>query len=692
MFTTLLRISRQMALLLIFYIPANILRGQNVGIGTATPLYKLDVNGSFKADGNVALAPALNNSLGNVGIGGTAINTVKLSVVSNQFVTAFIENTDAGNNALYVKGKVKTEGDVTLSGSEDNTEGNIGIGTTPIDYIKLFVSGSEEYTGYFKNTAGKLALYVQGQFRTEGDVSLSGTEDNLSGNVGIGLLAVPNAKLYVLGNQEYTGYFKNTAGKLALYVQGQFRTEGDVSLSGTEDNLSGNVGIGSLSVPNVKLYVLGNQDYTGYFKNTAGKTALMVEGNLSLAVSGDNTLGNAGIGTDPADNTKLYVKSNQQYTGRFENTTGNTALYVKGKMTVDDDITLTGSEDNTLGNTGIGAAPAFNTKLYAKSNEDFTGAFENTNTNNFALYVKGQLKADGNVILAGTANNFLGNVGIGDVAAINSKLSVKSSQDFTGIFENTVGKTALYVKGIFEATGNMRFCNTENNTSGNVGIGIPPNATTKLSVSSNQQFTAYFGNSNTSNYALGLGGALTMLAGTGEAFTILGGGDVRIYDDKNSSSILMYAGVPATSGANKAIFTVLSDGKIFSFNGTGGSVSSDARLKQDITPIDNSLEKLMQLNGYSYRFKTKADDPQKELGVLAQEVKEVLPEAVYTDDKGMYSVSYNSLVPLLINAVKEQQQQIAVLKTKLNNQEELSKRVAMLEAALNSSSKLVAPK
>jgi len=175
-------------------------------------------------------------------------------------------------------------------------------------------------------------------------------------------------------------------------------------------------------------------------------------------------------------------------------------------------------------------------------------------------------------------------------------------------------------------------------------------------------------------------GTVTLDGGSGEAFSILNGGDVRIFDDPGTSSALIYAGAPASTGENKAILTFLSDGKTFSFNGTGGAVSSDARLKQDIIPLTNSLQKIMQLNGYSYRFKTKALDEQKEIGVLAQEVKKVLPEAVYTDDKGLYSVSYNALLPLLINAVKEQQTQINELKQKLDQQQDLLKRLQQLEA------------
>lgn len=85
----------------------------------------------------------------------------------------------------------------------------------------------------------------------------------------------------------------------------------------------------------------------------------------------------------------------------------------------------------------------------------------------------------------------------------------------------------------------------------------------------------------------------------------------------------------------------------------------------------------------------------KEIGVLTQEVKKVLPEAVYTDDIGMFSVSYNSLVPLLINSIKEQQREIELLKVRLdkaasvkNDNLELASRIAQLEAIVIKQNKI----
>ncbi|WBV54120.1 tail fiber domain-containing protein [Chryseobacterium gambrini] len=143
----------------------------------------------------------------------------------------------------------------------------------------------------------------------------------------------------------------------------------------------------------------------------------------------------------------------------------------------------------------------------------------------------------------------------------------------------------------------------------------------------------------------------------GTAIALRNGGDFDIYSPDNTQSAKILV-----DNASSNTLTIASNGKSFNFNGTGGSVSSDIRLKQDIVKEENNLSKILQLNGYSYRFKKNANDPHKEYGVIAQEVLKVLPEAVFTDKDGFYSVSYSSLIPILINAIKEQQIQIDELK------------------------------
>jgi hypothetical protein len=91
---------------------------------------------------------------------------------------------------------------------------------------------------------------------------------------------------------------------------------------------------------------------------------------------------------------------------------------------------------------------------------------------------------------------------------------------------------------------------------------------------------------------------------------------------------------------------------------------SDARLKKDIVKIDNAIDKVQQLNGYTY---TRTDTGSRQAGVIAQEVMKVLPEVVMGSEETNYSVAYGNMVGLLIEAIKEQQEQINRLEVKINS-------------------------
>ena len=116
----------------------------------------------------------------------------------------------------------------------------------------------------------------------------------------------------------------------------------------------------------------------------------------------------------------------------------------------------------------------------------------------------------------------------------------------------------------------------------------------------------------------------------------------------------------------------------------GGSVSatafhttSDERCKENIQTVSSALEKVTQLRGVNFNWredvaaKFKDMDPDElQLGLIAQEVEEVVPEVVHTSSVGGYkSVSYQSLTGLLVEAIKEQRQeyqsQIDALRTEV---------------------------
>jgi hypothetical protein len=106
-------------------------------------------------------------------------------------------------------------------------------------------------------------------------------------------------------------------------------------------------------------------------------------------------------------------------------------------------------------------------------------------------------------------------------------------------------------------------------------------------------------------------------------------------------------------------------------SGTGATnCTSDGRLKKDIKPIEGALEKVTALNGVTYHWKDKEKDKQEHVGLIAQNVETVFPQAVGEMD-GYKTVDYAILVSPLIEAVKELKAQ----------NEALQKRIEDLEAA-----------
>jgi len=90
---------------------------------------------------------------------------------------------------------------------------------------------------------------------------------------------------------------------------------------------------------------------------------------------------------------------------------------------------------------------------------------------------------------------------------------------------------------------------------------------------------------------------------------------------------------------------------------------SDARVKDNVKTIDYALEKTTKLRGVSYT-RNDIEDKSTKIGVIAQEVLEVLPEVVSKDDEGKYSVSYGNIVGVLIEAIKELEARVKELENK----------------------------
>jgi len=96
--------------------------------------------------------------------------------------------------------------------------------------------------------------------------------------------------------------------------------------------------------------------------------------------------------------------------------------------------------------------------------------------------------------------------------------------------------------------------------------------------------------------------------------------------------------------------------------------SSDIRLKENITPIPNALEKVNQISGNTYDWKDGYDEIHShkgnDVGVIAQEIENVLPQIVTNRDNGYKAVQYEKIIPLLIEAIKELSAKVKELENK----------------------------
>ena len=128
-----------------------------------------------------------------------------------------------------------------------------------------------------------------------------------------------------------------------------------------------------------------------------------------------------------------------------------------------------------------------------------------------------------------------------------------------------------------------------------------------------------------------------------------------------TSNVSMELGNTTMMWGNGYFKNVISAGDI------EASYSSDKNLKTDLNKMENALEVIENINGYMFKWDT--DDEKNgltDLGVIAQEVQKELPFLVTTNGNGNLAVKYQSLIPLLIEAIKELSNKVKELEEKEN--------------------------
>lgn len=204
-------------------------------------------------------------------------------------------------------------------------------------------------------------------------------------------------------------------------------------------------------------------------------------------------------------------------------------------------------------------------------------------------------------------------------------------------------------------------------------------------------------NTNTANVGIGLTGGnplrpLSFPAALGEKILLYPGGvgevgigvygnELRLHADNPGAKVSFgtqdNAGNFTETGKfeKSGVYALSVFGSIWA-NGT--TYASDSRFKQNIVPLDNSLDKIMKLSGVSYQMKTSEFpgqhfDNNPQVGLIAQDVEKIVPEVVSTNADGYKAIDYAKLVPLLIESIKAQQvkmdamqKEIEVLKRKVH--------------------------
>jgi hypothetical protein len=537
-----------------------------------------------------------------------------------------------------------------------DSSGLVGIGTTSAKE-KLDVSGAGVFTGNHATGTNAYGAAQGVMIHASSSTGFVTAVSNGSNDVDLQLRGLnggtANANQLVLDSEGGVG-IGTASPAVALDIAGSSTTQMRIQMSGQADTrVLSDTGTGIVGTySNHPLTIKTNSSTVATFD---------ASGNVGVGLTNPSAYGKFVIeGT--ATQLALNASSGKARVGFFEGGTGrfyiDTLNGSDGLAFVDADGSTERMRIDSSGNLGLGTASptSYNSNgdnlvVAGSGNTGITIAAGTSDDNNifFADGTSGDAAYRGIIRYNHSGDNFefytaatermsidsSGNVGIGD-ASPDNKLHINSGSDNINTkFESTDTEVRLQLKdstgtSYIAARNDIRFGNdtsTERmriNNNGHVLIGTTTNQ--------------------------GVGGISFQYASSG----------VNIQQNSDSTS----------GGYEFYVFrrnsTQIGSINQSSTNAVTYNTSSDARLK-DITGSSRGLEVINNLNPVAYNWKA---DNHADEGLIAQEVEELVPNAVNQDEDGYYSMDYSKLVTHLVKGMQEQQEQIESLKSEIANLKE----------------------
>jgi len=236
--------------------------------------------------------------------------------------------------------------------------------------------------------------------------------------------------------------------------------------------------------------------------------------------------------------------------------------------------------------------------------------------------------------------------------------SIVKISDLNATQSTSTTTGALIVNGGVGITKNLNIGGNTNIT-GTLGVTGATTLSNTLNVTGATTLSSTLGVTGNTTLA----GTLTINGGSGSvALRVNNGGDLQFWNITNTGSALLYCD---TNNELKTSNNVHIGGDLNVVGDITAFYTSDQRLKDNIAAIEDPLAKVLSISGNTYTWNENSTKEGNDVGVIAQEILEVLPEAVITRDNGYLAVDYHKIVPLLIEAIKELSAKVENLEQKL---------------------------